>query len=71
MDRPVTQSIPHNWTQHLTNSHMPISLLLELYKVAKERLLLTLRHPTDQKTGDTGGKQVMTGMACEASRGTG
>jgi len=50
---------------------MPISLLVELYKVAKERLLLTLRHPTDQKTGDTGGKQVMTGMACEASRGTG
>ena len=43
MARPVTQGIPQDWTIHSTNSQMPISLLVELYKVANERLLLTLR----------------------------
>jgi len=49
---------------------MPISLLVEFYKVAKERLLLTLRYPAYEKTGAAGGIQVRTGMGCEASRGT-
>ena len=70
MTRPATQGIPQDWTIHSTNSQMPIRLLLELYKVAKERLLLTLRHPADEKTGDAGGTQVRTGIVCEASRGT-
>ena len=52
----------------MTNSQMPISLLLELYKVAKESLLLTLRHPADEKTDGAGGTQVRTGLVCEASR---
>ena len=39
---PVTQGIPQDWTLHSTNSQMPVSLLVGLYKVAKERLLLTL-----------------------------
>ena len=43
MDRHVTQGIPQDWTIHSTNSQMPISLLVELHKVAKERLLLTLQ----------------------------
>ena len=68
MARPVTQGIPQDWTIHSTNSQMPIRLLLELYKVAKERLLLTLRHPADEKAGSTGGTQVRPGMVCEASR---
>jgi len=69
MARHVTQGIPQDWNIHLTNSQMPISLLVELYKVANERLLLTLRHPADEKTGgaDT---HVRTGMVCETSRGT-
>ena len=66
MARPVTQGIPKDWTIH---SEMPISLLVELYKVAKERLLLTLRHPAYEKTGDAG-TEAMTGMVCEASRQT-
>ena len=37
---------------------------VELYKVAKERLLLTLRHPADEKTGDAGGTHVRPGMVC-------
>jgi len=45
-----------------------LSLLTELYKVAKERLLLTLRHPADEQTGGAG-TQVRTGMVYEASRG--
>ena len=67
MARPATQGIPQDWTIHSTNSEMPISLLVELYKVAMERLLLTLRHPADEKTGGAG-TQVRTGMVCEASR---
>jgi len=39
--------------------------MVELYKVAKERLLLTLRHPADEKTGGADGTQVRTGMVCE------
>ena len=62
MARPATQGIPQDWTIHSTNSEMP-----ELYKVAMERLLLTLRHPADEKTGGAG-TQVRTGMVCEASR---
>ena len=69
MDRPVTQGIPQNCTIHSTNSQMPISLLVEVYKMAMERLLLTLRHPVDEKTSDTG-TEAMAGMVCEASRGT-
>jgi len=46
-----------------------LRLLVELYQVAKERLLLTLRHPADEKTGGAG-TQVRTGMVCEASRVT-
>ena len=49
---------------------MPISLIVELYKVAKKLLLLTLRHTVDDKTGGTGGTQVRTGLVSEASRGT-
>ena len=45
MARPVTQGIPQDWTIHSTNTQIHISLLVELYKVARERLLLTLRHP--------------------------
>jgi len=48
---------------------MPISLLVEVYKMAMERLLLTLRHPVDEKTSDAG-TEAMAGMVCEASRGT-
>ena len=48
---------------------MPISSMVELYKIAKARLLLTLRHPTYEKTSDTG-TEAMTGMVCEASKGT-
>jgi len=44
-------------------------LPMELYKVAKERLLLTLRHPADEKTSGAG-THVRTGMVCEASGGT-
>ena len=47
---------------------MPISLIVELYKVAKKLLLLTLRHPADEKTGGAGGTHVRPGMVCEASR---
>jgi len=68
MARPVTQGIPKDWTIHSTNSQMPISLIVELYKVAKKLLLLTLRHPADEKAGSTGGTQVRPGMVCEASR---
>jgi len=39
-------------------------------EVANERLLLTLRHPADEKTGGAGVTQVRTGMVCEASRRT-
>jgi len=46
---------------------MPISSMVELYKVAKAHLLLTLRHHTYEKTSDT---EDMTGMVCEASKGT-
>ena len=42
-----------------------LRLLVELYQVAKERLLLTLRHPADEKTGGAGGTQGRTGMVCE------
>jgi len=70
MARPVTQGIPQDWTLHSTNSQMPISLLVELYKVAKERFLLTLRHTVDDKTGGADGTQVRTGMVSVASRGT-
>ena len=69
MARPVTQGIPQDWTIHSTNSQMPISLLVELYKVANERLLLTIRHPADEKT-DGAGTQVRTGMVCDTRRGT-
>ena len=48
---------------------MPISLIVELYKVAKKLLLLTLRHPADEKTSGAG-THVRTGMVCEASRQT-
>ena len=54
MARPVAQGFPQDWTVHSTNSQMPISLLVEFYKVAKESLLLTLRHPADEKTGGLG-----------------
>ena len=70
MSRPVTEGIPQYWTIHSTNSLMHISLLVELYKVAKERLLLTLRHPADEKTGGADGTQVRTGMVCDTRRGT-
>ena len=70
MARHVTQGIPQDWNIHLTNSQMPISLLVELYKVANERLLLTIRHPADEKTDGAGSTQVRTGLVCEASRGT-
>ena len=39
-------------------------------EVANERLLLTLRHPADEKTGGAAVTQVRTGMVCEASRRT-
>ena len=48
---------------------MSISLIVELYKIAKARLLLTLRHPANEKTSDAG-TEAMTGMVCEASKGT-
>ena len=70
MTRPVTKGIPQDWTIHSTNSQMPISLLVEFYKVAKERILLTLPHPAYEKTDGAGDTQVRTGMVCEASRGT-
>ena len=47
---------------------MPISSM-ELYKVAEARLLLTLRHPTDEKTSNAG-TQERRGMVYKASRGT-
>ena len=47
------------------DNQIPISLMVELYKVANERLLLTLRHPADEKTGGADGTQVRTGMVCE------
>ena len=65
MARPVTQGIPQNWIIY----SMPISSLVELYKVAKARLLLTLGHSADEKTGGAG-THVRTGTVCEASRGT-
>ena len=68
MARPATQGIPQDWIIHSTNSQMPNSLLVELYKVANERLLLTLRHPANEKTGGAGGTHVRPGMVCEASR---
>ena len=48
---------------------MPIGLMVKLYKIAKVHLLLTLRHPADEKTSDAG-TEAMAGMVCEASRGT-
>ena len=48
---------------------MAISLIVELYKISKARLLLTLRHPAYEKTSDAG-TEAMTGMVCEASKGT-
>mgnify|MGYP007091301479 FL=1 len=48
---------------------MPISSMMGLYMVAKVRLLLTRRHPADEKTRDAG-TEAMTGMVCEASSGT-
>ena len=68
MARPVTEGISQDWNIYSTNSQMPISLLVDLYKVAKERLLLTLRHPANEKTDGTGGTQGRTGMVYEASR---
>ena len=43
--------------------------MVELYKIAKARFLLTLRHHADEKTSDAG-TEAMTGMVCEASKGT-
>ena len=59
---PVTQGIPQYWTIHSTNFQIHVSLLVELYKVAKERLLLILRYPADEKTCGAGGTQVRTEM---------
>jgi len=48
---------------------MPISSMVEFFKVVKAHLLLTLRYPADEKTSDTG-TEAMTGMVCEASKTT-
>jgi len=42
---------------------------MELYKVAEARLLLTLRHPADEKKSNAG-TQARREMVCKASRGT-
>ena len=70
--RPVTQGIPQNPPKldyTFDKPKMPISSMMGLYKVAKVRLLLTRRHPADEKTRDAG-TEAMTGMVCEASSGT-
>ena len=66
---PFTQGIPQNLIIHSTNPRCISVPCWSYNKVAKARHLLTLRHLADEKTSDAG-TEAMTGMVCEASRGT-
>ena len=55
--------VAQDWTIYSTNSQMPISLL-----VAKERLLLTLRHHANEKAAHNSGQEWSLRQAEEQAK---